>query len=100
MISYWHIPALVICFFIIMFIGHKWVWIYRLGLTRTVIRFAPWLISRDSIALASATAAFLIAMETPASPGITVFMSLACTGISMLSVHTSELDIKIKRGQS
>ena len=100
MISYWHIPALAICFFIIMFIRRWWICINRLGFTREVTRRAPGLTHGDLISVASAITAFLIAavdwsgitlprMEAPVSPGIAVFMSWACTGISAFLVINS-----------
>lgn len=100
MISYWHIPALVICFFIIMFVRRWWICIKRLGFTREVTRRAPMLFHGDMFAVACAITPFLFAaidwsgitlprMEDPLSPGIAVLMSGICTSIALLCVLNS-----------
>lgn len=100
MISYWHIPALAICFLIIMFVRRWWICIKRLGFTREVTRRAPMLFHRDMLAVVCAITPFLFAaidwsgitlprMEDPLSPGIAVLMSGICTSIALLCVLNS-----------
>lgn len=100
MISYWHMPALAICFFIIMFVRRWWICIERLGFTREVTRRAPSLFHGDLIVVTLAITPFLLAaidwsgiilprMEVPVSPSIAVFMTWACTGLALFLVINS-----------
>ncbi len=91
MISYWHVPVMALCFFILLFMRRWWICIDRLGFTREVGRRAPSLIRGDIIAATFAIMPFLIAaldwfgitlprQSSPVSPGLAVFMSVACLG--------------------
>lgn len=91
MISYMHVPLLVLCFFILLSMRRFWLCIDRMGFTKEVSRRAPSMFQRDIAAATLAILPFGIALvdwlgialprqSVPLSPVIWVFLSLACLG--------------------
>lgn len=87
MSSYTHIPLLVLCFFILLFMRRWWMCIGKLGFTKEVGRRAPSLVYGDIIAAAFLLLPFVIAgvdwfditlpyQSSQLSSGVAALMSL------------------------
>ena len=91
MVSYTHLPIVVMCFFLLMFMRRWWLCIDRMGYAKEVGRRAPSLVQRDILAATFAMMPFVLAaadwfsitlpgQSTPVPSMLAVVMSLACVG--------------------
>lgn len=91
MISYMHLPIVVLCFFMLMGIRRWWICIDRMRYTREVGRRAPSMVHNDILAAVFAIMPFLIAavdwlgvtlprQPAPISSSLAVFFSMGCLG--------------------
>lgn len=99
MISFFHVPVLVIClFFLLLPLWRFWVCIHRMGFTREVSRRAPLMPHTDLaagilaflpfvVALADWTAVTLPGKEGPLSPYAALFVSVACLALSVFILN-------------
>ena len=91
MISYIHIPLIIVSFCVLLAIWRFWYCINHLGFTREVGRRAPQLAQGDILAVTFAAQPFVLAIfdwfqimlpnwSAPIPSGLTAFMSIACLG--------------------
>lgn len=89
MVSYFHVPLMLACFFILLSMWRFWVCIDRMGLMREVSRRAPLMFHGDLVAASLALMPFLLAVvdwtgitlprqTAPMSPYVATFISLSC----------------------
>lgn len=102
MISYIHLPIIIMSSFQLMFMRRWWLCIDRMGYTKEVARRAPSLIQRDMIAATFAFMTFVLAaadwlgvtlpgQSAPTPSTAMAIMSIACVCISMFILkNTSE----------
>ena len=91
MVSYIHLPIIVICFFVLMFMRRWWLCVDRMGYTKEVGRRAPSLVQRDILAATFAIMPFALAavdwfsialpgQAAPIPSMLAAIMSLGCVG--------------------
>lgn len=91
MVSYTHLPIIVVCFFLLMFMRRWWLCVDRLGFVKEVGRRAPSLVQRDILAATLALMPFALAaadwlgitlpgQSAPVPSMLAVIMSFACVG--------------------
>lgn len=89
MISYFHAPLMMLCFFILLAMWRFWSCINRMGFMREIGRYAPSMLHGDLVASVLAFLPFLLALfdwtgitlprqNGPISPYAAVFLSLCC----------------------
>jgi hypothetical protein len=94
MITYIHIPILVLTFFVLLSMWRFWISIHRMGYLREMKERAPFMLLRDILAAAFACMPLVIAttfwlgvtlptQAGPVSPLLAAFMSLICMGTSI-----------------
>jgi hypothetical protein len=100
MISYIHIPVLIVCFMLLSSMWRFWSCIGRMGFTREIGRRAPTLVQRDILAAVLAAVPFVLAtvdwlgitlprQEEALSPLVAAFGSLACIGGAIFTLQHS-----------
>jgi hypothetical protein len=100
MISYFHLPIIVFCFFLLMFMRRWWMCIDRMGYVKEVGHRAPSLIHGDIVAAVFAIMPFLLAVydwsgltlprhSVPISPSIAVFLSVVCVAVAVSILRNS-----------
>ena len=94
MISYFHLPIIVFCFYLLMFMRRWWLCIDRMGYVKELGRRAPSLLHGDIVAAVFAIMPFLLAAydwsgftlprhSAPISPAIAVFLSVVCVAVAL-----------------
>lgn len=100
MVSYLHLPIVVLCFFLLLAMWRFWACIDRMGFTREVGKRAPSMIHGDILAAVFAIMPFLIAavdwlgvplprQPAPISPLLAVVFSGGCLGACMFILRNS-----------
>ena len=100
MVSYLHLPIVVLCFFLLLAMWRFWACIDRMGFTREVGKRAPSMIHGDILAAVFAIMPFLIAavdwlgvpqprQPAPISPLLAVVLSGGCLGACVFILRNS-----------
>lgn len=102
MVSYLHLPIVVLCGFLLLAMWRFWTCIDRMGFTREVSKRAPSMINGDILAAGFAIVPFLIAavdwlgvplprQPVPVSPLLAVVLSGGCLGVCVFILwHSGE----------
>jgi hypothetical protein len=102
MVSYLHLPIVVLCGFLLLAMWRFWTCIDRMGFTREVSKRAPSMINGDILAAGFAIVPFLIAavdwlgvplprQPVPISPLLAVVLSGGCLGVCVFILwHSGE----------
>jgi hypothetical protein len=101
MVSYMHVPLMIVSVFVVLEIWRFWYCIERLGFIKEVGRRAPGLIHGDILAVTFAAMPFVLAITDwfqvippnqtlPLLPVMTVFMSIACLGGCLYVLRNSK----------
>ena len=100
MVSYLHLPIVVLCFFLLLAMWRFWACIDRMGFTREVGKRAPSMIHGDILAAVFAIMPFLMAavdwlgvplprQPAPISPLLAVVLSGGCLGACVFILRNS-----------